>query len=169
MRDRIIEILGLDSFGFLVPNYGFMLTLAIIVGVWLTLRESRRQGLAESHTYQAVFYAALFLLPGARVVYALQYPHLFPSWTDLLDPTRGGVALYGGLFGVLVSLLYLRRQQVPLRPYLDALAPALALESVSVGWAAFLRDATGGRSPIFPGEFAFPDPSTPTPNICRPG
>ena len=77
MRSRIIETLDLGALSFLIPDFTFMLTLPLVLGALITLRQRRRQGLSEAHSYQSVFYAVLFVIPGARLVYFLQYPHHF--------------------------------------------------------------------------------------------
>ena len=104
-----------------------MLSAAIILGACLTVRQARRLGMDRDVAINAVFYSLLLLFPGARLVYAFQYWREFSAPLQLLDPTRGGLALLGGFFGVVLGgALYLRRHRAEIGVFLDATVPALA-------------------------------------------
>ncbi len=160
MRDRIVQWLSLQKFEFLVPHYGVMLTLALIVGAWMTVRRCRRQGLPEGDAYQAVFYALLLVFAGGRLIYSLQYFHEFSKhpW-ELLDPRHGGIALYGGLLGlVLGPILYLRSRRLSIGPYFDATVPALAIGLFFGRIGCFLAGCNWGKMSNLPWAVRFPPP-----------
>ena len=115
MRDRIVEGFVPDYLEFIVPGFTLLLTTALLLGCWITLRECRHQGFSDEHRYQVVFLALLIALPGARLFYALQYPGHFSSIWDLASPNQGGLALYGGLLGVIIlpSLYLLSQFTIP--------------------------------------------------------
>ncbi len=159
MRSRIIETLNLNTLSFLVPDFTFMLTLALILGALITLRQCRRHGFSEAHSYQAVFYAVLFVIPGARLVYFLQYPHHFSDLWDVLDARLGGLAFYGGLLGVVLApSLYLWSQRVSITRFLDALVPALALGSALGRLGCFSAGCNWGETTGLPWGVRFPGP-----------
>ena len=65
---------------------------------------------------------------GARIFHILENTHQFA-----LDPwamifSRSGLSVFGGLIvGTVAGLVYVRRWQLPVRPMLDAVAPAMML------------------------------------------
>lgn len=159
MRSQIIASLGLEHYSFLVPDYWFMLSAAIILGACLTVRQARRLGMERDIATNAVFYSLLLLFPGARLVYAFQYWREFAAPWQLLDPTRGGLALLGGFFGVLAGgALFLRRHRDQVGLFLDATVPALALGLFLGRIGCFLAGCNWGRTTDLPWGVCFPPP-----------
>ena len=160
MRDRLMAALSPYHLQVLVPDYTFMLTSALILGAIMTVRRARRHGLSAEDAYQAVFYTLLAAFPGARVVYALQYWHQFSQHPlELVNPSRGGLALYGGLLGMLLGpALYLGTRRVSLGRYFDATAPAFAFGLFLGRTGCFLAGCNWGRSTDLPWAVCFPPP-----------
>ncbi|MFB3906035.1 MAG: prolipoprotein diacylglyceryl transferase family protein [Acidobacteriota bacterium] len=160
MRSRIIAGLGLEQGSFLVPDYWFMLTLALIAGAWITLRRCRRAGMNRDDAAQAIFYSLLFLFPMARLIYAVQYWDQFARapWRRLIDPTQGGLALLGGLFGFLAGAICLRRRGQSVGVYLDATVPGLALGLFLGRTGCFLAGCNWGKTTDLPWAVCFPPP-----------
>lgn len=160
MRARIIGALALYRHDWLVPDYMFMLTSALILGAWLTLRRCRRYGIPEEDSYQAVFYALLFVFVGGRLIYSLQYWREFSGhfWA-LLDPTHGGIALYGGMLGLIAGpAVYLRSRGGEVGRYFDASVPALAFGLFLGRIGCFLAGCNWGKVTSLPWGVRFPPP-----------
>lgn len=159
MRERIIEAAGGGVFEILIPAFPTLLTITLFVACWLTLREARKQGLSDEQRYQAVFLSLLFVLPGARLIYALQYPEFYADGWSLFSLKSGGLALYGGLLGVVVpAAIYLHRQGIDPRRYLDALTPALACGIFTGRLGCFLAGCNWGQTTGLPWGVCFPGP-----------
>ena len=124
--------------------------LALLGGVWLgsTLSEkaAARLKLDTVAVYNLIFYGLAAGVVGARLAYAARYvnTYLTDPWS-LLALTPATLYPSAGLAsGVAAAALYGRRKKLPLRPTLDALAPALATLLVALGVAHFLSgDAFG--------------------------
>jgi phosphatidylglycerol:prolipoprotein diacylglycerol transferase len=108
--------------------FGIFLALAIVAGGWALGRELARQGLDRSQAWDAVLWAALGGIIGARLWM------VFETWPAFLDePARflfsgSGLAWYGGfLGGTLAVTLWFRRQRIPWLLGADMFAPAIAL------------------------------------------
>jgi phosphatidylglycerol:prolipoprotein diacylglycerol transferase len=157
VRSRIIQELGLENWSFLVPDYWFMLSAAIILGACLTVRQARRLGMERDVAINAVFYSVLLLFPCARLVFAFQYWREFSAPWQLLDPTRGGLALLGGFFGVVLGgALYLRKHRTQIDVFLDATVPALAFGLFLGRLGCFLAGCNWGRTTELPWGVCFP-------------
>src|SRR6266568_5190415 len=94
--------------------YSLFFLLAILVGLWLGLREAR-----------------LFHVIDRWDLYAAQPVQILYVW-------QGGLAVYGGLIGgTLAGIVYARRHGLPVWKLADALTPGIILGWRSVGWPVF--------------------------------
>lgn len=65
---------------------------------------------------------------GARVFHILEHTDSFVAAPWAMIFSRSGLSIFGGLiFGTIVGVLYVRRWNLPARPLLDAVAPAMML------------------------------------------
>jgi len=99
-----------------------MATLAIIAGCFGTLRLWKRRGGDQALARDLLFWSILGLFLGAKFLFFLQYgfPTNLAGWFS-----PGGLALYGGLFGLVLTLGLLRLfRPYPLLSFLDVMAPA---------------------------------------------
>jgi phosphatidylglycerol:prolipoprotein diacylglycerol transferase len=100
---------------------------------------------------------------GARLFYVLQYWGVrIHHWTDVFKVWEGGIVLYGSILGGTAAfLLYWARRRFPLRPTIDAIAPALAL-GIAIGrLGCFLNGCCYGDTCELPWAVAFPPASPP--------
>jgi phosphatidylglycerol:prolipoprotein diacylglycerol transferase len=118
--------------------YGAMIALACLVGYWLAGREAERKGIG---------YAVIGAIIGARLYY-VAFSDLTIFWKDPLSVFaiwEGGLAIHGALLGgLLVSILYTRKQNINLAAFLDTLTPPLILGQAIGRIGCFLNgDAHG--------------------------
>lgn len=129
--------------------------LALLAGVWigsyLSDKEAARLKLKPGAISNLIFYALVAGIVGARLGYAVRFlstylanPLALLAFTPAtLSPSAGMVT------GVAVAVLLGRRKRLPLRPTLDALAPALAAFLVGSGMANILSgDAFGSPTGV---------------------
>ena len=77
MRQTIVQWFSDSGLpGWLVPDYWFMLVLAIIVGSLLTLFLWRRSGYPVRTASDLLFWGILLLFVGSKYLYYLQYDFL---------------------------------------------------------------------------------------------
>ncbi len=121
-----IPLLG----GIPVYTYGALVALGFIVGIGWVRYECRRVGLDASKAVDLAFYIILAAIIGSRILYIV-----LTEWQRFLDNPlvffkiwEGGLVFYGGLIAALaVSVWYFIRYKMPVLPYCDAFAPAIAL------------------------------------------
>lgn len=129
--------------------------LALLVGLWggmvMLEREAKKSKLDPSKVGNLVIYSMVAGIVGARLGYALKFPSLYaakPLSLLALTPTTLLPSM-GFLVGVIAFWILIDRQNLPLRPTLDALAPGLALFMVFVGLAHILSgDAYGAPANV---------------------
>jgi phosphatidylglycerol:prolipoprotein diacylglycerol transferase len=149
INDLINELTGI-AIPFPMPSYGFMLVVASLVCMWLTLIEIRRVNkegtigptrfksinndpgerdyLPERVVNDLAMIALFGAIIGGRLFHILEQTHEFlvNPWDMIFS--RQGYTFYGGLvFGLLGTMTYLRRKRIPILVIFDAIAPAMTL------------------------------------------
>jgi phosphatidylglycerol:prolipoprotein diacylglycerol transferase len=110
-----------------IHSYGVMLGLSLVVGWYLTLGLAEKDGLPKETMANCYVFTALSAVVMSRVLYYLTNPSEFNSFWEIFALWRGGLVAYGGFLGGFVgSVIYLRREKVPLWPWADVAAPSLA-------------------------------------------
>ena len=160
MREVLSAFLG--KYGlpvWLVPDYWFMVTLAIISGSLLTLHFWRRSGRSGRVAADLLFWGTLALFVGAKFLFYLQFgfpPSLADWWGT------PGLSLYGGLLGLLTAWgCYYLVRPYPALLFLDCATPALAAGLFVGRIGCFLAGCNGGIACNWPWAVQFPH-STPT-------
>jgi phosphatidylglycerol:prolipoprotein diacylglycerol transferase len=107
--------------------YGVMLGLSLVVGWYLTLPLSEKDGLPKETMANCYVVTALAALAGSRILYAITNPDEFKSVTDLFALRNGGLVAYGGFIGGLIgSWAYLAPKKIRLLAWADDAVPSLA-------------------------------------------
>ncbi|WP_332878546.1 prolipoprotein diacylglyceryl transferase [Massilia sp. S19_KUP03_FR1] len=151
VSDLLRDLTGVDI-PLPMPMFGLFVALAVVVAAYCMKRELKRmyelglvgparvreknaQGVVVdkavppqdvvSDFAMVVLFAGIV---GARIFHILEHSEQF-----ILDPaslifTRSGLSIFGGLiFGTLAGIYCVRRWQLPVRPLLDATAPAMMI------------------------------------------
>lgn len=107
--------------------YGVMLGISLVVGWYLTLPLSEKDGLPKETMANCYVITALAALAGARLLYVITNPDEFKSIWDLFALRNGGLVAYGGFIGGLVgSWAYLAPKKIRLLAWADDAVPSLA-------------------------------------------
>jgi phosphatidylglycerol:prolipoprotein diacylglycerol transferase len=114
-----------------IPAYGALAALGVLLGLALAQRTARRLGLDRTRMWNLCVIALFSALIGQRLLLVtmnLGTLSRHPSWALALamvhHPLLAGA---GAVAGSLAALLYARRQRLPLLSFADALAAPLSL------------------------------------------
>ncbi|MCC7361525.1 MAG: prolipoprotein diacylglyceryl transferase [Anaerolineales bacterium] len=120
-----------------VPVPALTLLLGVWGALWLAERAAGRLGLNPEALSGLIGVALIAGLPGARLVFAVQHWSAYAADPlGLFSFTSAALApLEGALIAVVAAAVYGARRRLPLRPTLDALAPAVALMAVALALA----------------------------------
>jgi phosphatidylglycerol---prolipoprotein diacylglyceryl transferase len=109
-----------------VYAYGTMLYLSFVVGWFLSLRLSEKDGLARGRMEACFVVTAMAALVGSRVLYVVTDPAPFRTVADVFRLSAGGLVAYGGfLGGLLGSMVFCRLSRVSTLTWGDCAVPAL--------------------------------------------
>ncbi len=145
--------------------YSLFFALAVFAGVWLGLREARRKGFDVERVQSLAMWAVLGGLLGARLVHVLDSWEVYAANPQrLLNVWEGGLAVYGGLIGgVLTGLVYALWRRLAAWKLADAAAPGMILGQ-AVGRLACIPngDAFGAPTGV-PWAFIYTHPGAMVP------
>jgi len=120
------------SFG--VPTYGVLVATGVFVGLWISVRNSVKQGIQPEKAWDFGIAVVLAGIVGAKVLYViLDWQSGYTFAQNLrqifsLDTLQSGGVFSGGLLAsFLVGAWFLRRHQMPALATCDAFAPGLAM------------------------------------------
>ena len=140
-----------------------MLVLAFIGSTWLATWRARREKLDPDVILDMAFWIFFIGLVGARLFYCFQYwGRGINSLLDVLQYWKGGIVYYGGVLGGSIAFFVYRYfRPFPLRPYLDAIAPAIMVGTFFGRLGCFLNGCCYGDVCNLPWAVSFPKPSPP--------
>lgn len=150
--------------------YGLFLVLSFILAIEIGKRLVRSWGHNPEHFERASFWALIWGIVGARLMYVLTSPNEFAANpAEALAIWKGGISIHGGLLaGVVVYWYFSRRHGYPLAAYLDAAVPGVALGIVAGRLGNFMNGSdTVGRLTTLPIGFTWPTWATGFPGICK--
>jgi phosphatidylglycerol:prolipoprotein diacylglycerol transferase len=143
-----------------LPIYGFgiMLVLAFIFSPWLAWWRARREGLDGDVILDMGFWIFVAGLVGARTFYCIEYwGKDIHNLLEAFQYWRGGIVYYGGIVGGVIGFFAYRWfYPFPLRPYLDTVAPSIALGTFFGRLGCFLNGCCYGDQCRLPWAVSFP-------------
>lgn len=150
---------------FVVPSYGAVTALGVLLALGLVLRTSRTAGVDAAKVWNLCIVSLFAALIAARLLLLAanwSAVRLHPAWLLGLamvhHPLLAGA---GAVAGVSCALWYARRSKLPLAATADALAPPLALGLAFEQLGALAGGSSYGRDagPGVPWAVTFTDPN----------
>ena len=123
------QLFHLGSFA--VPTYGVLVALGVLVGLWIAVRNSERQGIKAENAWDFGIAVVLAGILGSKILYILVD---LPTYTKhpgeifSLATLQAGGVFSGGLIGAfVVAWWFLRKHHMPALATCDAFAPGLSM------------------------------------------
>lgn len=97
-------------FGFDIAFYGLLIALAILVGVFITVREAERTGQDPEDYYDLAIFVVIFGVIGARLYYVIFDWDIYrEDLKSIFNLREGGLAIYGGILAAALTVLVFAR------------------------------------------------------------
>jgi len=116
---------------FFLPTYGFLVATGVLLGLWISVRNSARQGIDPDKAWNFGILVVLAGIVGSKVLYVIyEWNHSYVTWRDIfsLNTLQSGGVFSGGLIGALLAAAwYIRKEHLPPLATCDAFAPGLAI------------------------------------------
>jgi len=145
-----------------IHTYGVMVAAGFLLAMIYAVRAGKDEGLSAEIIYDLFFYALLFAILGARLLYVLinlSYYRFHPL--EILYIWRGGLVFYGGFIAA-VSAVYFRLRFYHLSIWLiaDIAAPALVLAQAVGRFGCLAAGCCYGAACTLPIAIHFSDPQS---------
>jgi phosphatidylglycerol---prolipoprotein diacylglyceryl transferase len=116
---------------FFLPTYGLLVSLGVLLGMWISVRNSERQGINPENAWNLGIMVVLCGIIGAKVLYIIVDWNTYmahPSEIFSLGTLQAGGVFSGGLIGALgAAAWYIHKHKMPALATCDAFAPGLAI------------------------------------------
>jgi phosphatidylglycerol:prolipoprotein diacylglycerol transferase len=116
---------------FSLPTYGLLVSLGVLIGLWISVRNSEKEGINPEHAWNLGIIVVLCGILGAKILYIVNdwsYYTAHPGEILSFGTLQAGGVFSGGLIGAFVAAAwYVRRHRMPALATCDAFAPGLAL------------------------------------------
>lgn len=121
--------------------YGIILCTGIIAAfLYFMRRASKTEGIDPDHVYNITLLAVIVAIIGARFTYVITNLNLYDNFWDMINITKGGIAIYGAIiFGGVSVILYCKLKKLNTYSVLDSLAPAVMLGQIIGRWGNFIN------------------------------
>lgn len=157
-----------DQFGIHIGSllyiryYGIILVSGAFLGAYLASLEARRRGQNPDYVWDAVVWALIGGIIGARLWHILTPPPSMvaqgqtTAWylshpLDAIAVWRGGLGIPGGVAGGVLALwVYCRKSRLDFRQWLDIATPAVPLAQAIGRWGNFVNRELYGRPTDLP-------------------
>jgi phosphatidylglycerol:prolipoprotein diacylglycerol transferase len=128
-----------------IYTYGTILALALLLALYLIIKQAKKERIENEHAYNIVAYMALLGLIGARLIYLLINANEFSSFYDVLAMWKGGYSGIGAvLFSIMAVYLYSKAKKLNFFQIMDIIIPYAILVAVFGRVACFLRGCCHG-------------------------
>jgi phosphatidylglycerol:prolipoprotein diacylglycerol transferase len=116
---------------FSLPTYGLLVSIGVLVGLWISVRNSEKQGIDPDLAWNLGIVVVLAGIVGAKILYIVNdwgYYTAHPGEIFSFSTLQAGGVFSGGFIAAAVAAAwYLRKHHMPALATWDAFAPGLAL------------------------------------------
>lgn len=142
--------------------YGILIVLGAIAGAFLASREAKRKGIDPDHVWNALLFALLFGVLGARLYHVLSdwaqgdplgyfSRDFMTNLVNILNPRSGGLGIFGAAVGGILGIwLYARFAKVKFWELVDVGMPGLTLGQAIGRWGNFFNQELYGYQTDLP-------------------
>lgn len=138
-------------FGREVYWYGVLIATAFLLGVMLSLRLAKENGVDQDHLLNLVLITTPVAIVGARVYYVLTTLDQYDSFYEMIAIWNGGIAIYGAILAGMASFfIYCKAKKLSFLKVLDVAAPSVILGQGIGRWGNFFNQEAFGRATDLP-------------------
>lgn len=152
IKTGIISRVAFTLFGIDVYWYAILITLAIVIGyTWAKVHDGR-----FNIRFDDVFDLSLFMIPTAFICARLYYiifnlQHYLQNPEEIINIRNGGLAIYGGIIGAIISILiFCKKKKIKFLDLIDYLAPVLPLGQAIGRWGNYINIEAYGAETSLP-------------------
>ncbi len=134
-------------FGFTIALYGVVIAIGMMCGVAIAVHDRKSRGLPEEPVWDAALIGIPCGIIGARIYYVIFAWDFYKNDPiQVFNIRQGGLAIYGGVLGALISLfIYCKVKKVGFLELWDSVALGFLIGQAIGRWGNFFnREVFGG-------------------------
>ncbi len=142
MNPTAFTVFGID-----IQWYAIIITSAMMLGIYLTIKSGEKQGFVGDHLLDLALVALPLAIVCARAYYVIFNFDLYTdNLIDVFNIRQGGMAIHGGLLGgFLGGYLVARYRKMNTLKVMDIISPYLILGQAIGRWGNYInQEAHGG-------------------------
>ncbi len=141
-----IDRVAFQVFGVPIYWYGILIATGLILAIVYGLREAKRADLEQDDVLNMILFSVPVAIIFARLYYVVfSWEQFAGDWKSVFDIRGGGLAIYGGIIGVMIVLVtYCRVKKLSLGKVLDVLAIGLLIGQSVGRWGNFINGEAFG-------------------------
>lgn len=146
-----MDPIAFTIFGLEVRWYGVLISLGVIIGTILALREAKRKGVNEDTIIDLLLFAIPAAIIGARLHYVIfSWDSYKNNLLEILNLRGGGLAIHGAIIGgAIVALIFSKLKNISFWKIGDIVAPSLILGQAIGRWGNYAnQEAYGGPTDL---------------------
>ena len=134
-------------FGFSIAFYGIIIGIGMLLGITLAARDAEKRGIGEDTIYDFALLGIVCGVIGARLYYVFfRWDNYRGNLLEILNLRAGGLAIYGGVIGGILSLMvYCRRKKQNFLNLADSLILGVLVGQILGRWGNFFNAEAFGR------------------------
>ena len=134
-------------FGFSIAFYGIIIGIGMLLGITLAARDAAKRGIGEDTIYDFALFGIVVGVMGARLYYVIfQWENYRGNLLEILNLRAGGLAIYGGVIGGILSLMfYCKRKKQNFLNLADSLILGVLVGQILGRWGNFFNAEAFGR------------------------
>ena len=149
---------------FSLPTYGFLAAVGLLVGLSISVRNARRNGMDPDKTWNLGILVILAGIIGAKLLLVVndwRFYRTYPREIFSFETLQAGGVWSGGLVAaVLVAWWYIRLSHMPVLKTCDVCAPGIALGHAIGRVGCFAAGCCWGKPTSLPWGVTFTNPLT---------
>jgi phosphatidylglycerol:prolipoprotein diacylglycerol transferase len=134
---------------FSLPTYGLLVATGVLIGLWISVRNSEKQGINGDDAWNLGILVVLAGILGAKTLLIVnEWDSYSGNWRQIfsLNTLQSGGVFSGGLIGaLLMAAWYMRKRHMPALRTCDGFAPGLAFGHVLGRFGCFAAGCCYGR------------------------
>lgn len=138
---------SITIFGFRIAFYGIIIGIGMLAGMAVAFSDAKRRGQDPDMYLDFALYAIIFSIIGARLYYVIfEWDMYKDNLLQILNLRAGGLAIYGGVIGAVLTLLvFTRIKKVSFFSMADSSVLGLITGQIIGRWGNFFNcEAFGG-------------------------
>lgn len=155
-----MDPIAFEIFGFPVRWYGLLLSLAILIGIFLSMHLAKKNNFDPEKLLDVILIMVPTAIIGARLYYVIfSWDYYSSNLSEIYKIWHGGLAIHGGVIGGAIAVaLYTKVKKLPFWELADFIAPSLILGQAIGRWGNFFNQEAYGRETDLPWAITVNDP-----------